>query len=43
MRNVEKCGATLAVGVSIPETYVSRWAPYIQGHGLGQGQLPKDR
>ena len=42
-RNVtekSKCGAAMAVGASIPGTYISRWAPYDRAHGPGQGQLP---
>ena len=35
-----KCGAAMAVGVLIPGTYISRWAPYVRTHEPGQGQLP---
>jgi len=33
-------GAAVAVGVVIPGTYRSRWAPYVPVQGPGQGQLP---
>ena len=36
----EECGAAVAVGVVIPGTYRSRWAPYDPVQGPGQGQLP---
>ena len=36
----EKCGATVAVGRSIPGNLQRRWAPFAQVHGQGQGQLP---
>jgi len=37
---IDKCGAAMAVRELIPGTYISRWAPCVRTHELGQGQLP---
>jgi hypothetical protein len=39
-RHEGRCGATVAVGRSIPGNLQRRWAPFAQVHGQEQGQLP---